>query len=165
MRDGQTMPASNEDFTTRRYDRRIGKNKVSPNELMKARRMETDKYTCQVCGRTAEDGARLHVHHIVPAAQGGTGDIENLVTLCSGCHRSIESGNTEKAIEQCVRRALLGAKRRFAGPKQCYGCKWIKGEKTKRCDCHDSLYYKRVRSETSKACMWFDYPDEGKVQP
>ncbi len=44
-----------------------------------------DQHRCQApgCGRTRF----LEVHHIVPRQQGGNNKAENLVTLCSSCHR------------------------------------------------------------------------------
>jgi thymidylate synthase (FAD) len=45
-------------------------------------------HTCQRCGKR---GGKLHVHHVVPvwldAAQGRR--LENLASLCEGCHRSV----------------------------------------------------------------------------
>ena len=29
----------------------------------------------------------LEVHHLVPRSEGGKNTMDNLVTLCSGCHR------------------------------------------------------------------------------
>lgn len=43
-----------------------------------------DNYTCQHCGQT--EGS-LHVHHVIPKAEGGTDDLDNLITLCVQCHR------------------------------------------------------------------------------
>jgi RNA-directed DNA polymerase len=45
-----------------------------------------DNYTCQQCGETATS---LHVHHIVPKTQGGTDDLDNLITLCPRCHHAV----------------------------------------------------------------------------
>lgn len=44
-----------------------------------------DKFTCQYCGGKAPE-VLLHVDHIQPVADGGTDDILNLVTSCSGCN-------------------------------------------------------------------------------
>ena len=43
-----------------------------------------DRNTCRRrgCGHTRH----LHVHHLVPRAAGGENELENLVTLCPGCH-------------------------------------------------------------------------------
>ena len=43
-----------------------------------------DRYRCRRkgCGHTRY----LHVHHVVPRADGGSNEAENLVTLCSACH-------------------------------------------------------------------------------
>lgn len=45
-----------------------------------------DGFKCQYCGRTP-DGVVLEVDHIHPLAEGGTDDIENLVTACWDCNR------------------------------------------------------------------------------
>ncbi len=44
--------------------------------------LKRDDYRCTVCGATEH----LEVHHIVARADGGTNDLENLVTLCMACH-------------------------------------------------------------------------------
>ncbi|GAA1930825.1 hypothetical protein GCM10009716_42800 [Streptomyces sodiiphilus] len=45
-----------------------------------------DNKTCQDCGATPGQGSVLQVHHKLPVHQGGTNDMDNLVTLCSNCH-------------------------------------------------------------------------------
>lgn len=45
-----------------------------------------DGYTCQCCGRKAEDGAILHVHHIRYRSMGGSNQMGNLITACDKCH-------------------------------------------------------------------------------
>jgi hypothetical protein len=43
-----------------------------------------DGYCCRNCG---EGGAsNVHVHHVVPLAQGGNDTASNAVTLCERCH-------------------------------------------------------------------------------
>ena len=43
-----------------------------------------DNYTCGYCG---ERGGRLECDHILPVAQGGGHDMENLTTACRPCNR------------------------------------------------------------------------------
>lgn len=45
--------------------------------------LERDQKCCQKCHQIQ---AEFHVHHIIPRDQGGTDDLENLVTLCATCH-------------------------------------------------------------------------------
>lgn len=49
-----------------------------------------DDYECQECGAKGgpEGDADLEVHHVEPASEGGSDDLENLTTLCKDCHRS-----------------------------------------------------------------------------
>ena len=48
-----------------------------------------DKYTCQVC---KAKNTRLEVHHIKYRSQGGTDNLDNLITLCADCHKNIHAG-------------------------------------------------------------------------
>lgn len=46
-----------------------------------------DEFTCQYCGRTPEqDDVVLNIDHTVSVKDGGTNDIENLVTSCFDCN-------------------------------------------------------------------------------
>jgi 5-methylcytosine-specific restriction endonuclease McrA len=44
--------------------------------------LRRDKFTCQICGRTQNDGAKLEVDHIIPVSKGGKTADHNLQTLC-----------------------------------------------------------------------------------
>lgn len=44
--------------------------------------LRRDRRTCRLC----ESRAGVEVDHIIPVALGGTGDLENLRTLCRACH-------------------------------------------------------------------------------
>ena len=44
--------------------------------------LKRDGFRCVICGRTAEDGVKLHVDHIKPVSKGGKTEYENLRTLC-----------------------------------------------------------------------------------
>ncbi|MBE6487028.1 MAG: hypothetical protein E7Z85_09340 [Methanosphaera stadtmanae] len=46
-----------------------------------------DGYRCRECGASLEEGATLEIDHIIPVANGGTNDIDNLQTLCKKCNR------------------------------------------------------------------------------
>jgi uncharacterized protein YozE (UPF0346 family) len=46
-----------------------------------------DKYSCCICGGSAQDGHRLEVDHKVPVSKGGSNEEENLWTLCFNCNR------------------------------------------------------------------------------
>jgi hypothetical protein len=48
---------------------------------------QRDGNQCQICGDVpASPYCQLHVHHIIPRAEGGIDDLDNLVTLCNLCH-------------------------------------------------------------------------------
>ena len=48
--------------------------------------LKRDGFRCVICGRTAEDGIKLHVDHIIPVSKGGLSEPSNLRTLCSDCN-------------------------------------------------------------------------------
>ena len=48
---------------------------------------ERDNFICCICGSEY----RLVAHHIKPIEQGGDDVLENLITLCKGCHTSLHS--------------------------------------------------------------------------
>lgn len=45
-----------------------------------------DGYRCRACGFSVQDGAHLHVDHIVAVANGGKTEMKNLQTLCTVCN-------------------------------------------------------------------------------
>lgn len=47
------------------------------------------KRRCCVCLRWC--GLRMHIHHIVPESEGGSGSSENGIPVCLDCHAEIES--------------------------------------------------------------------------
>lgn len=49
--------------------------------------LRRDGYRCQLCGRSAADGAVLEVDHKTPKAKGGGDEWENLWSLCFDCNR------------------------------------------------------------------------------
>ncbi|HEX7004315.1 MAG TPA: DEAD/DEAH box helicase [Trueperaceae bacterium] len=55
-----------------------------------------DGFRCQVCGTAEGNGSVLHVHHKIPfrafASAEQANRLDNLATLCPGCHRQAEQG-------------------------------------------------------------------------
>lgn len=45
-----------------------------------------DGATCRLCGIRPEQGAQLHVDHIIPWSKGGETTLDNLQILCSKCN-------------------------------------------------------------------------------
>lgn len=60
--------------------------------------LQRDGFRCQLCGRTAQDGVKLHVDHIIPVAKGGKTTWDNLRTLCEDCNRG-KSDRLEENLE------------------------------------------------------------------
>ena len=48
--------------------------------------LKRDGFRCKLCGRTADDGVKLHVDHIIPVSKGGETVPDNLRTLCEDCN-------------------------------------------------------------------------------
>lgn len=53
---------------------------------------QRDNFTCQYCGKI---GGKLECDHIVPFSQGGSDEIENLITACQKCNRSKRDKNAD----------------------------------------------------------------------
>lgn len=48
--------------------------------------MRRDGFKCVLCGASVQEGAKLHVDHIIPIAKGGETKASNLRTLCDRCN-------------------------------------------------------------------------------
>ena len=48
--------------------------------------LKRDGYRCQMCGVTAQDGAKLEIDHIHPVSKGGGNELSNLQVLCRDCN-------------------------------------------------------------------------------
>jgi HNH endonuclease/Homing endonuclease associated repeat len=56
------------------------------NWRLRALVLMRDSARCQLCGRTPQDGFRLHVDHSHPWSKGGETVLENLRILCEQCN-------------------------------------------------------------------------------
>jgi predicted restriction endonuclease len=53
---------------------------------LRFRILKRDDYRCQICGDTAQDGAKLEIDHIHPVSKGGNNNTSNLQVLCRDCN-------------------------------------------------------------------------------
>ena len=60
--------------------------------------MKRDRFSCQLCGKTMQDGIRLEVDHKMPVSKGGGNHPGNLWTLCNVCN----SGKSNKIVPAIV---------------------------------------------------------------
>jgi len=72
------------------------------------------RYTCQSCRRQFTKKSRLlGLHHIIPRAQGGTDDWDNLVLICKPCHNIIELTPQKYRTYNSIAYALAQKKPKF----------------------------------------------------
>lgn len=67
---------------------KLSKTSLRPGDVRPKRRWQViarDSFTCVYCGRKPPE-VTLHVDHKVSVKDGGTDDLENLVTACDGCN-------------------------------------------------------------------------------
>jgi len=57
------------------------------NDGLRYNILRRDGFRCRLCGRTAQDGVKLEVDHIIPISRGGKTTYDNLQTLCKECNR------------------------------------------------------------------------------
>ena len=74
-------------------------------QTIRDRRLTIDDKECQECGCSND----LQVHHIIPASEGGSDDLENLITLCTDCH-SDKHPHQSGLIEATTRTNRTGGK-------------------------------------------------------
>lgn len=60
---------------------------------------ERDDFKCVACGKSAHEGAILHVDHIKPKSKGGSNTMENYQTLCHLCNIG-KSNKSEKDLRK-----------------------------------------------------------------
>lgn len=70
--------------SSQEYQRRYERNRMS--DSLRYDILKRDGFRCKLCGRSANDGIKLHVDHIIPVSKGGKTISSNLRTLCSQCN-------------------------------------------------------------------------------
>lgn len=70
------------------------------SENLKEYVRKRDGYKCVIC----DYDQNLEVHHKIPRRLGGINHEDNLVTLCTSCHRAIETGDVDHATNKCFER-------------------------------------------------------------
>ncbi len=69
----------------------------SSHRRMQKRVKEVEGYYCLVCGRFTKRSAG---HHLLCYAEGGSADLQNLMTLCETCHRKYHRGELKIDIHR-----------------------------------------------------------------
>lgn len=49
---------------------------------------QRDGYRCVDCGEFETRTQRLQAHHVLPLSEGGSNTLDNMVTLCTACHKA-----------------------------------------------------------------------------
>lgn len=70
-----------------------------------------DRFACKYCGVSSEE-AVLHIDHIQPICQGGTNDIENLITSCASCNLGKGGKTPTQAAPTEEHRLMLAQERK-----------------------------------------------------
>lgn len=64
--------------------------------------LRRDNFRCRLCGRSADDGAELHIDHKMPLAKGGANGDENLWTLCGDCNVGKSDDIVDEILEDAA---------------------------------------------------------------
>ena len=104
--------------------------------------LRRDHFKCVLCGASADEGARLHVDHIIPISKGGKSEYDNLRTLCERCNvgksNKIEFGvanevkemvhNKDDICPYCGGNLVLrkGSRGEFYGCSNYHRCRFTK---------------------------------------
>lgn len=116
-----------------KYEETMKQERKIMNDEIRYNVLKRDNYTCQICGATASDGAKLHVDHIIPISKGGKTVMSNLQTLCERCNIG-KSNKTEEDFKNDMICPICGSK--LVERKGQYG-KFI------GCSSYPKCYYKR----------------------
>jgi RNA-directed DNA polymerase len=60
---------------------------------------QNHQWKCPICGEPLFKGEEIETHHIVPVAQGGLDDINNLQHLHTPCHKQVHSKTKSTSLK------------------------------------------------------------------
>jgi RNA-directed DNA polymerase len=60
---------------------------------------ENQNWKCPECGEALLNGEEIETHHIVPVAEGGTDDVENLQHLHKPCHKQVHKTQVKSRLK------------------------------------------------------------------
>jgi RNA-directed DNA polymerase len=60
---------------------------------------ENRDWKCPECGESLFNGEEIETHHIVPVAESGTDDVENLQHLHSSCHKQVHKTQVKSRLK------------------------------------------------------------------
>ncbi|MEG3900347.1 MULTISPECIES: group II intron reverse transcriptase/maturase [unclassified Microcoleus] len=60
---------------------------------------ENQNWKCPECGEPLLNGEEIETHHIVPVAEGGTDDVENLQQLHKPCHKQVHKTQVKSRLK------------------------------------------------------------------
>ena len=72
--------------------------------------LRRDKRRCKRCNLRGTTDNPLSVHHVIPRAEAGTDDFENLLTLCRSCHNWVEPHDPPLRTAAEIEASILGDK-------------------------------------------------------
>ncbi|MEC4819999.1 MAG: reverse transcriptase domain-containing protein, partial [Scytonema sp. PMC 1069.18] len=72
----------------RKRHQKFGKSRFEKGSKL-YRIAENQDWICPECGEPLFNGEEIETHHIVPVAEGGTDDVENLQHLHKACHKQV----------------------------------------------------------------------------
>lgn len=83
------------------------------NQKLRYAVLHRDNSKCQRCGKTIDDGIKLHVDHKIPVDMGGKTVIDNLWTLCNECNLGKKNffSDDESSIMKEISKLPSGAKK------------------------------------------------------
>jgi hypothetical protein len=85
----------------------------------RARAKERDGHRCRLCGSTD----RLEVHHVRALSRGGDPyHLNNLITLCRGCHAAQGEGEGVVRVQAALTRLSPGFREKQCREKTCRHC-------------------------------------------
>jgi RNA-directed DNA polymerase len=94
--------ASPDDPSLKEYwekrNQKLGKSywaKGSKNYLI----AQNQKWKCPICGEPILNGEEIETHHIVPVAQGGLDDLNNLQHLHTPCHKQVHTKTKSTSLK------------------------------------------------------------------